>query len=54
MHGDDKPLDELKREMQELLQRVNEIDSKQSRLDARLTSHDTLFEENGYKVDSKR
>jgi hypothetical protein len=54
MEGDDRPFDELKRGYEELLRRVNEIDGKQSRLDARLTSHDVLWEENGYKVDARR
>lgn len=54
MEGDDRPFDDLKRELQELTRRVNEIDGKQSRLDARLTSHDTLLEDAGYKVDARR
>lgn len=47
MHGDDKPLDDLRRELQELK-------LKQDETYQQLVAIKTMLEEKGYKVDSKR
>lgn len=47
MEGDDKPLDALKKRVDDLQQRVDEQD-------AQLREIKVMLEDNGYKVDARR